>query len=110
MDYRGWHLTFSTKRNPTVNSDQPKLAVGDVIEVHGWVMLAKLDPGQYRIKAITKHGKYPCYDFMKPKGRNVVVRHYAHKVDGWIDTNGTNPDLNKITIVKKANNETEALV
>lgn len=96
--------------HPTISEDRPKLAVDDIIEVHGWPMLAKLDPGQYRVSAVGKYGQSNCYSFTKPKGTKVIVRHYAHKVDGWIDTNGTNPDLNKITIVKEAKNAPKEMV
>lgn len=75
-----------------------KLQVGDIIEVFGWCMLQKLDAGKYRISRIGEaHGK-PTYCFTKPKGRTVIVQHYVHKVDLWVnDANGY--DLNKIVVI-----------
>lgn len=73
----------------------PKLQPGDIIEVFGWCMLNKLDPGKYRISKIgTEYGK-TVYSFTKPKGTKVIIRHYTDNVDPWVK-DADNPDLNKI--------------
>lgn len=79
----------------------PKLKVGDVLEVHGWVMLEKLeDGGFYKVQKIRKrHGK-TVYYFCKPKGFKTVVGHYAHSVDSSIRDEG-HGDLNKITLIRR---------
>jgi hypothetical protein len=74
-----------------------KIPSGSIVEVHGWVMLEKIDEGRYRIEP----GK-PCdvrdtYLFFKPRGKRPIIRHLASSVDLWIrDEN--DPDLNKIVI------------
>lgn len=76
-----------------------KLQVGDIIEVFGWPMLNKLDAGRYRVSAVSDlYSNQIIYSFTKPKGKKVIIRHYASSVDPWIrDANHT--DLNKIVIV-----------
>ncbi len=59
------------------NSNMLKLQVGDVIEVFGWVMLNRVEPGFYKISKISDHYGKAAYSFTKPKGRKVIVRHYA---------------------------------
>lgn len=71
-----------------------KLKIGDVILVHGWVMLKKLEDGQlYRVQSTPDHFGFATYQFTKPKGKKVVIRHYAHDVDAWITNNS-----NRITL------------
>lgn len=72
-----------------------KLQVGDIVEVQGFVMLAKLEPGRYRIKATGTWQGIPYYDFAKPKGKKTVVRHSVASVDFGL-SDAENPDLNKM--------------
>ena len=72
-----------------------KLKVGDIIDVHGYVMLDKLDEGSYRVKSISSYYHRQCYDFTKPRGKKVIVRHLVDNVDLSIKDKN-NPDLNKI--------------
>ncbi len=73
----------------------PKLNVGDIIEVQGFVMFAKLEPGKYRIKGVGRYVGIEYYDFAKPKGTKTVVRHDAAKIDYCLSS-ADNPDLNKL--------------
>lgn len=77
------------------NSNMFKLQTGDKIEVVGFVMLEKLDPGFYKIGKITEHYGNFTYNFLKPKGKKVIVRHYCDSVDPWVKSQD-NEDLNKI--------------
>jgi len=74
-----------------------KLKVGDIITVHGWVMLNKLDSGKYKVKSISKSNGIDVYDFTKPKGNKIIIRHFVDNVDLWV-SDTSNPDLNKITV------------
>lgn len=78
-----------------------KLKSGSIVHIHGWVMLAKLQPGTYRIKAHPP-GRYPrsVYSFYSPRGRRVIVSHYADSVDAWIRRTG-HPDSNRIEVVSE---------
>ena len=68
-----------------------KLQVGDVIEIHGWVMLAELNDGQkYKVASIEKIGHINAYVFTKARGKKVVVIHNTHSVDAMIGLNGNN--------------------
>ncbi len=73
-----------------------ELNVGDIVEVQGWIMFAKLDAGRYRIKnkGTTTHG-IDYYDFAKPKGKKTIVRHDAAKIDYCL-SDADNQDINKI--------------
>lgn len=74
----------------------PKLSVGDIIEVHGWVMLKGMDAGRYRVKKVDNFS----YWFSRPKGTKVVVRHRIDSVDSLVrDSN--QGDLNKIVVVSQ---------
>ena len=73
-----------------------KLPRGDLIEVHGWVMLNKLDSGfRYRVKDVGTVNGIPTYSFTRPMGTKVLVVHYAANVDVWLRPEG-DPDKNKI--------------
>lgn len=75
-----------------------KLKVGDIIEVHGWVMLAKLDEGKYRVKNVGVYHGIEFYDFSKPRGKKTIVRHATADVD--LSVKGLdNPDNNKIVVL-----------
>jgi hypothetical protein len=74
------------------------LKVGDIIEVHGWCMLAKLEPGKYRVSKVGNLYGKTTYSFTKPKGKKHIVTHYATDVCVWIEK-ADHPDLNKIVIV-----------
>ena len=77
-----------------------KLKVGDIIEVHGWCMMEKMDEGQYRVSKIGNYSGISTYSFTKPKGKKVVVTHSCKNVDLWVSDKYNN-DLNKITIVSR---------
>lgn len=72
-----------------------KLQVGDVIEVQGFVMLAKLDGGKYVVSRIRHHLGQPGYVFRRPRGKRDIVAHYCSSVDGWISDKSCE-DHNKI--------------
>ena len=74
---------------------ETKLKQDDLITVDGWVMLQKIEPGNYRIAKVSERHGNKVYEFAKPKGKRIIVRHYAHNVDPWIKEQ-SNPDLNKI--------------
>ena len=78
-----------------------KLKTGTIVRVHGWVMLAKIQPGTYRITAHPP-GRHPraVYSFYPPRGRRVIVSHYADSVDSWVRPTG-HPDSNRIEIVSE---------
>ena len=76
----------------------PALKQGDLVEVHGWVMLNKIDPGIYRIKAVGDLNGLPMYTFARPGGRKGIISHYASFVDGWLGA-ADSPNLNKIVRV-----------
>lgn len=77
----------------------PQLATGDLIEVHGWVMLRKVEPGRYRVTVGDYHGT-PIYSFTKPRGRKVIISHYCDDVDCWLRDKPTT-DHNKISRVSE---------
>jgi len=79
-----------------------KLQAGDIIEVFGWVMLAKLDAGRYRISKVReRYLSRSIYDFTRPKGKRLIVTHYSENVDAWLREKG-DADLNRIEIVSRA--------
>lgn len=75
-----------------------KLKKGDIVEVHGWVMLEKLEAGKYRVKATGTQSGIDYYDFAKPRGSKTIVRHAITNVDPWV-RDASNPDLNKIVLL-----------
>ena len=78
-----------------------KLKQGDLIQVHGFVMLAKLPEGQYRVKDTKPYGSLEAYTFCRPNGNKTIVRHAADSVDAWI-REPNHPDLNRIEILTPA--------
>lgn len=59
-----------------------KLQVGNIIEVHGWVMLKGLEGGnKYKVSRVSKRSGKDVYWFSKPRGKKEIVGHYAHDVD-----------------------------
>jgi hypothetical protein len=79
----------------------PALRQGEIIEVYGFVMLAKLEPGRYRIKRVGSIYGISTYTFARPKGIKAVIVHYSANVDPWLRAND-DPDLNKIVRVGPA--------
>lgn len=71
-----------------------QLKVGSIIEVHGWVMLAGLDAGKYKVQSMPEYHGQPTYQFTKPKGKKVVARHYTTSVDAWVSDN-----INRIEVL-----------
>ena len=68
-----------------------KLNVGDIIQVHGWVMLNKLNDGdKFKVAKITKQGFDNVYWFTKPRGKKLIIGHRAVSVDSAIHNNGIN--------------------
>lgn len=61
-----------------------KLQQGDIIQVHGFVMLEKME-GKLKVSHFTEHYGKLAYVFTKPKGKKIVIAHYCNNVDGWID-------------------------
>lgn len=75
-----------------------KLNVGDVIQIHGWVMLSRLNDGdKLKVAKITKEGFDSVYWFTKPKGKKLIIGHKTANVDSAIHDNG----MNRIEIVKQ---------
>jgi hypothetical protein len=73
-----------------------KLKEGDIIEVHGWVMLKGLTAGKWKVKEVKLYGGTMAYYFTKLRGKK-VLGFYWHQIDGCIrDTE----DLNRIEILK----------
>jgi hypothetical protein len=76
----------------------PKLKVGSVIKVRGWVMLEKLDDGcSYIVSSMPDFHGIPTYQFKKVRGKKFVTRHPVDSVDPWV--NNDSNDLNGIEIV-----------
>ena len=77
----------------------PKLAVGTIIRVHGWLMLARLEEGDYKVSEISEFMGEPTYVFTKRRGKKRIVSHYCRKVDFWVG----GPDIggNRIEIVRQ---------
>ena len=71
----------------------------DIIEVFGWVMLEKLNPGRYRIKNVGTINGFPTYAFARPKGTKTISTHYCASVDPWLRVSVTDPDINKIVCI-----------
>lgn len=73
-----------------------KLKVGDVILVHGFVMLKGLEDGQkYRVQSTPDYFGQPTYRFTKPKGKKFICRHYTSNVDMMMDER----NLNRIEVL-----------
>lgn len=74
-----------------------KLEVGNIIEVHGWVMLKNLEGGnKYKVTRVDKvHGRN-AYFFSKARGKKEVVGHYINNVDMMINPSNNN----RIEIIK----------
>lgn len=63
-----------------------KLKVGDIIEVHGWIMAKGLEGGcKYKIARIGQHAGKDVYWFSKPRGKKEIIGHYVSDIDMWID-------------------------
>lgn len=82
-------------------SKEPKLNMGDQIEVHGWIMLSGLPAGKYRIRNRGVWKGTQFYDFTTPRGTKQIVRHACSSVDAWI-RDAEDEDLNKIVVLKRA--------
>lgn len=73
-----------------------KLNVGDTIQVHGWVMLNKLnDGGKFKVAKITKQGFSNIYWFTRTRGKKMIIGHRAASIDSAIHNNG----MNRIEII-----------
>lgn len=67
------------------------LKLGDKIRVNGWVMMQKLDAGEYIVSAIDSYS----YSFKtKLSNKKHRCRHYKLSVDVWINSKS---DINFIT-------------
>ncbi len=71
---------------------------GFLIEVHGWVMLKKVPAGKYRIVLGPGPGSMSVFWFHKPKGKKVIIGHYADDVACWIKP-ASHPNHNKIVVL-----------
>jgi hypothetical protein len=76
---------------------KPSLA-GIQVEVHGWVMLAKVKAGKYRMVLTKGPGNMSIFWFFKPKGTKCIIGHYADDVSVWCKP-ADHPNLNKIVIL-----------
>lgn len=74
-----------------------KLKENDLVDVVGWVMLQKLEQGQYRILKISETNCQLVYSFSRPRGKKCLVRHYVKSIDLWVKPPNS-PDLNKIVV------------
>jgi hypothetical protein len=75
---------------------KPALVQGEVVEIHGWVMLAKLPAGRYRVKSVGTINGILAYAFARPQGTKVIVVHACDNVDPWLRDSRDDPDINKI--------------
>jgi hypothetical protein len=67
---------------------------GQVIRVHGWIMLKGLEQGLYKIISQDDFS----YTFAKHRGSKAICRHYKSSVDGSV-TCFERGDLNGIEII-----------
>lgn len=72
-----------------------KLQAGDVVDVHGYVMLAKIDAGAWRIVNVESVNGQAVYSFARLRAKRTRWRHFAKSVDPWLRPTDS-PDLNKI--------------
>ena len=79
----------------------PKLKVGDQIQVFGWVMLHKLEEGEYQVMEIKSTPVGPAYVFRRKRAKKRGPTHYVAKVEAWLRDSAEDPDLNKIVIIQK---------
>jgi hypothetical protein len=73
------------------------LQVGSRIRIHGFVMMEKLDSGDYKVLRVGTFMNQPTYTFAKARGKKPLVTHFAHTVDGWINDR---EDLNRIEVLQ----------
>jgi hypothetical protein len=69
---------------------KPKLKIGNVIRVIGWIMLKGLDDGQYKIVDLKYHFGHICYCFARKCGKKIIAIHFAADVDILIQSNNYN--------------------
>lgn len=63
-----------------------RLEVGDIIKVHGFIMLKNLDDGnKYHITGIAEYKGQWVYEFKKFRGKK-LYGHYVHNIDSWVKT------------------------
>lgn len=83
------------------HAETTKLKLGDLIEVHGYIFMAGMeDLDRFRLKSIKERNGQLTYQFTKPRGRKVVISHYAQNVDAWIEEKSSE-DLNKIVVIRE---------
>jgi hypothetical protein len=81
-----------------------KLKAGDVIRVHGWPMLAKLEGGtMYRILSVTDYYGRETYSIARTRSVRPLVRHYATDVDAWLREQ--TEDFNWIELLHRKSSE-----
>jgi len=71
---------------------------GIQVEVHGWVMLNKVEPGRYRMVLEKGRGNMSIFWFYRPRGRKSIIGHYADNVACWMKP-ADHPNLNKIVVI-----------
>ncbi len=71
---------------------------GIYVEVHGFVMLKKVEPGRYRMLLGKGPGSMEIFWFYRPRGRKCIIGHYADDVLGMVKP-ADHPNLNKIVIL-----------
>ncbi|MFW5891193.1 MAG: hypothetical protein ACOCUI_03145 [bacterium] len=78
---------------------EPKLKQGDIIEVHGFVMLRKVE-GKLRVDEVFNYKGILVYRFCKPRGKKTIVCHSVTDVDMWLEREDEDEEsLNKIKII-----------
>ena len=83
------------------NMNKHKLQLGDLIKIHGWVMLSKLEPGIYEVVGIELQNGFHVYGFKEMrrvrgllKQGKKKLRFWVKDIDPWIHQ--PNGDLNFI--------------
>jgi len=71
-----------------------KIPDNSMIDVHGWVMLKKVDCKRYRVR----HGDGSVYWFFRPRGKKPIIGHYGEDVDCWVKPKG-HPNNNRIEVL-----------
>jgi hypothetical protein len=69
--------------NSTIEGKNVKIEdfkIGDTLEVIGWVMMDRVDPGLYKITAIDE---YPSITFVKINERGNIVSKKQHRFPTW---------------------------
>jgi hypothetical protein len=73
---------------------KPKLQVGDIIKIHGFIMLQGIDSSFcYEVTSISNGAYYFCrlnHNGSRSKRKNARIGHLIKNVDPWIGTQDGN--------------------